>query len=134
MTESTMAAGHIAAWMERYQAAWASNRPEDIGGLFTGDAVYETRPHDPDPWRGRQEITDRWLAARDEPGAWSFTWELLGTDGATAFVQGVTVYVEGPSYENLWVVRMDGSGRAAAFTEWFMERSKGPAPGTQLLG
>ena len=75
---------------------------------------------------------DRWLAARDEPGA-LFTLELLGTDGATAFVQGVTVYVEGPSYENLWVVRLDDTGRAAAFTEWFMERSRGPAPGTRSL-
>ena len=41
-----------------------------------------------------------------------------------AFVQGVTTYLEGrPTYDNLWVVRFNGSGRARSFTEWFMERS-----------
>ena len=110
--------------MDKYQAAWASNSPDDIRSLFTADARYETRPHDPDAWQGHAGITEGWLDARDEPRAWTFSWELLGTDGDTAFVQGVTTYLEGrPTYDNLWVVRFNGSGRARSFTEWFMERS-----------
>jgi len=124
MTQPASAAEHVHAWMEKYQAAWTSNAADDIGALFTPDAVYETRPHDPEPWRGRDGIVDCWLAARDEPGGWTFSWELLGCDGTTAFVQGITVYSGGrPTYDNLWVIRFEEAGRAAFFTEWFMARS-----------
>lgn len=109
--------------MDKYQAAWASNRPEDIRALFTDDARYETRPHDPHAWQGREGIVNGWLTARDEPGDWTFSWELLGMDGDTAFIQAVTIYSgDRPTYDNLWVLRLDPAGRAAAFTEWFMER------------
>jgi ketosteroid isomerase-like protein len=124
MTQPASAAEHVHAWMEKYQAAWTSNAADEIGALFTPDAVYETRPHDPEPWRGRDGIVDGWLAARDEPGGWTFSWELLGCDGTTAFVQGITVYSGGrPTYDNLWVITFDEAGRAAFFTEWFMARS-----------
>ncbi|MET3772432.1 nuclear transport factor 2 family protein [Arthrobacter nitrophenolicus] len=124
MIEPSSALEQVQAWMEKYQAAWSSNLPEDISALFTPDARYETRPADPDPWVGRDDIVDRWLAARDEPGDWTFSWELLGTDGNTAFVQGLTTYSgDRPTYDNLWVIRFDGTGRAASFTEWFMQRS-----------
>lgn len=124
MTQPASAAEHVHAWMEKYQAAWTSNAADDIGALFTPDAVYETGPNDPEPWRGRDGIVDGWLAARDEPGGWTFSWELLGCDGTTAFVQGITVYSGGrPTYDNLWVIRFDEAGRAAFFTEWFMARS-----------
>lgn len=111
----------VHAWMEKYQAAWTTNSAEDIRALFTPDALYETRPRDPDPWRGQDGIVAGWLAARDEPADWSFSWTLLGCDGGTAFVQGVTAYSGGrPTYDNLWVITFDGSGRASSFTEWFM--------------
>ena len=109
--------------MAGYQAAWTSNDEEDIRALFTADARYETRPHDQDPWLGQDGIVAGWLAARDEPADWTFSWELLGADGDTAFVQGTTTYAGGrPTYDNLWVIRFDASGRARSFTEWFMAR------------
>ena len=124
MTQPASARDFISSWMEKYQAAWTSNAPEDIRALFTSDALYETRPHDPEPWRGQDGIVQGWPAARDEPADWTFTWELLGCDGPTAFVQGVTTYSGGrPTYDNLWVITFDGSGRASSFTEWFMARS-----------
>jgi ketosteroid isomerase-like protein len=123
MTEQRSAQEQVSAWMEKYQTAWTSNRPEDIRALFTEDARYETRPHDPAAWQGLDRIIEGWLAARDEPGDWSFSWELLGADGDTVFIQGVTTYSgDRPTYDNLWVLQLDGSGRASAFTEWFMER------------
>ncbi|MCE3294241.1 MAG: hypothetical protein K0Q84_3178 [Arthrobacter sp.] len=113
----------IRQWMEKYIAAWETNEPEDIRALFTEDAVYATRPYDPDAWRGREQIVERWIASADEPEDWRFEWSVLGSDGDLAFVQGRTTYLDDrPSYENLWVIRLAPDGRASAFTEWFMER------------
>lgn len=113
----------IRQWMEKYIAAWTTNEPDDIRALFTEDAVYATRPYDPDAWRGRDQIVDKWIASADEPEDWRFEWSVLGTDGDLTFVQGRTTYLnDRPSYENLWVIRLGPDGRASAFTEWFMER------------
>ena len=115
----------VKQWIESYVRAWTSNEPEDIRALFTEDAVYATRPHDPDPWRGRDRIVQRWLEARDEPADWTFEWTPLGFDGGRAFVQGVTVYNGGDrTYDNLWVIDLAEDGRARAFTEWFMARKQ----------
>ena len=111
----------VSRWVAAYQAAWTSNEPDDIRALFTDDAVYNGRPNDPDAWRGADGIVDGWLDHRDEPGHWSFDYEVLAIDGDRAFVQGVTLYTDGPDYDNLWVVSLIG-GRAREFTEWFMSR------------
>lgn len=113
----------VTQWMNRYIAAWTTNDPGDIGGLFTDDAVYSTRPHDESPWRNREEIVAGWIAAGDQPEDWTFEWSLLGLDGDLAFVQGITHYLNGePVYDNLWVIRLMPDGRASEFTEWFMAR------------
>jgi hypothetical protein len=113
----------ITAWMEKYVTAWTSNVPGDIEALFTEGAVYECRPHDDDAWRGRGQIVERWIAAGDQPEDWTFSWELLGTDEDTAFVQGLTVYRgDRPTYDNLWIIRLAPDGRAFRFTEWYMAR------------
>jgi SnoaL-like domain len=114
----------IRQWMEKYLTAWTTNEPDDIRALFTEDAVYATRPYDPDAWRGHGQIVEHWLTEADEPEEWTFEWSPLGSDGDLHFVQGRTTYLgDRPSYENLWVVRLAPDGRAAAFTEWFMERT-----------
>ena len=111
------------SWMQKYIAAWTTNEPDAIRALFTEEAVYATRPQDKDPWRGHDQIVESWLEARDEPEEWTFDWWVLGTDGGLAFVQGFTHYLgDRPSYDNLWVIRLEPDGRASEFTEWFMER------------
>jgi hypothetical protein len=62
--------------MERYIGAWNSNDPDEIGALFTDDALYCTEPFAP-PWRGRAEIIDRLLARKDESGQATFEWQPL---------------------------------------------------------
>lgn len=115
----------VRSWVEKYVTAWTSNDPDDIRALFTEDAVYATRPHDPAPWSGREDIVEQWLEARDEPDDWTFEWKLLGVDGDTAFVQGLTTYLNGnPTYDNLFVITFAPDGRASAFTEWFMARGQ----------
>ena len=110
-------------WVDGYLRAWASNDPDDVRSLFTDGAVYSGRPHDPDAWRGREGIVAGWLEHRDEPGNWSFEYEVLTVDGDRAFVQAVTLYSDGPDYDNMWIVTFDGD-RASEFTEWYMAREE----------
>jgi len=112
----------VTRWVDAYQKAWTSNAPDDIRALFTLDAVYNGRPDDPEAWRGADGIVAGWLDHRDEPGDWTFEWNLLGIAGDVAYVQNLTTYVEGPDYDNLWVIAFDPDGRARGFTEWAMSR------------
>ncbi|HEU0041249.1 MAG TPA: nuclear transport factor 2 family protein [Jiangellaceae bacterium] len=112
----------VNAWVEGYVRAWNSNDPEDIRGLFSEDARYFTEPY-ADPWLGRQAIVDGWLKHKDEPGQTSFEWNTLVVTPDVAVVEGRTEYhVEPPrTYRNLWQIRLDGEGRCAEFTEWWMK-------------
>ncbi|NNC11781.1 nuclear transport factor 2 family protein [Planctomonas sp. JC2975] len=111
-------------WIEGYLRAWESNEPDDIRALFTDDATYRTAPFR-DPWRGADDIVTEWIRRKDEPGDAAFTWELSGEDGDRAFVQGTTVY-DDITYSNLWVIDFAPDGRAAAYTEWWMDRASPP--------
>ena len=112
----------VQAWMEGYERAWTTNEPEDIGGLFTDDATYYTAPFR-QPWSGRRAIVEGWLDRKEEPGEWTFRWDLLAMAGDLAFVQGQTGYPqEEKTYSNLWVIRLR-DGLASEFTEWWMEHS-----------
>jgi ketosteroid isomerase-like protein len=107
-------------WVRRYVDAWESNDPEEIGTLFTDDALYYTAPYR-QPWAGREGIVAGWLDRKDEPGEWRFSYEVLGIDGNVGFIKGVTTYGNGDDYSNLWVIRLTEDGRASEFTEWWME-------------
>jgi SnoaL-like protein len=107
------------AWIEAYELAWTSNDPAEIGALFTEDARYFTAPYR-EPWTGRDEIVTEWLARKDEPGDWTFRWEPLATDGDLYVVRAWTDYLDGPTYHNLWLIRLAPDGRCSEFTEWFM--------------
>jgi hypothetical protein len=112
-------------WIDRYVRAWSSNDPEEIGALFTEDALYATAPFDP-PWRGRAAIVDGWLGRRDEPGQWTFDWCPLVDTTELAAITGTTTYREPPRvYSNLWVIRLAPDGRCREFTEWWMEHPDG---------
>jgi hypothetical protein len=108
-------------WVAGYVAAWESNDPEQIGALFSDDAVYLTSP-DSEPRRGREEIVAGWLEDLDEPGSWSFDWRILHEDDGFVVVQGKTFYPAEKDYLNLWIIRLDGDGRATEYTEWYMPR------------
>lgn len=111
-------------WVQRYVGAWESNDPDDIGALFTEDAVYYTAPHR-EPWRGRRGIVEGWLDRKDEPGTWTFRYEIAGVDGDVGFVRGWTDYPPPAEFAarfgNLWQVRLDAQGRASEFVEWWMD-------------
>jgi SnoaL-like protein len=109
----------VAAWVDRYVEAWGSNAPDQIGALFSDDARYYTAPHR-QAWTGREAIVREWLNRKDQPGEWSFRYEVLGVDGSVGFVRGWTTHhTDGPA-SNLWVIRLDEDGRCTEFIEWWM--------------
>ena len=112
----------VTAWITKYQAAWTSNDPEQIAGLFAEDAEYFPEPFAA-PWRGRAEIVEKWLARKDDAGTWTFAWHPLVVTDDLAVIEGETVYPT-VRYSNLWVLRLDHLGRARHFTEWWMDQSK----------
>lgn len=113
----------LAAWMDGYVRAWTSNAPEEIGELFTADAVYDPQTGD-GPWTGRDEIVAGWQEIGDEAGSWTFDWEPLVDEPALAIITGRTVYADedARSYRNLWVMRFEPDHhRCIEFTEWWIE-------------
>ncbi|GAA2752610.1 nuclear transport factor 2 family protein [Amnibacterium kyonggiense] len=110
----------IERWMAGYVSAWESNDPDAIAALFSEDATYRFYPW-ADPAVGSAAIVARWLDGADAPDDHAFSWSLIGSDGGRRFVQGRTVYTDGRTYENLWIVDLREDGRATAFTEWYME-------------
>lgn len=120
-TAGSEATEDLDRWMAGYLSAWRSNDPDEIGALFTDDAVYRPTPFS-DGWRGRAAIVAGWLDRLDEPGSWTFQWEPLGMLFDTAVIRGRTTYQPPESdYENLWFVRLGPDGRCTHFTEWWME-------------
>jgi hypothetical protein len=115
-------------WVEDYVGAWDSNDPEDIKALFTEEAAYYTEPR-AEPWVGHDRIVQEWLNRKDEPGDYTFRFEPLAIDGGLGFVRGWTSYADDPpkEYDNLWVIRLAGDGRASEFTEWWVRVRGTPA-------
>ena len=114
----------VAAWVERYSRAWETNDPVAIGDLFAEHALYYPAP-DTEPWRDRGGIIAGWLERKDEPGTWSFRYQVLGVVTDLAFVRGWTRYLEPPSaFSNLWFIRFDAARHCVEFTEWWMEHGQ----------
>lgn len=112
----------VTAWVDNYRRAWESNDPADIGGLFTADAAYFPQPF-AEPWMGRETIVAEWLKIKDEPGVTTFAWHPLIVTDDLAVIEATTTYPT-DTYSNLWILRLDNSGQARQFTEWWMKHPK----------
>lgn len=112
-----------ARWLQGYLDAWSSNDPDQIKGLFTEDAQYFTEPY-AEPWQGRDGIVEGWLDSADEPGSFTFDWTPVSITPEVSVVQGTTRYTDGPTYSNLWVIRLTDDGLAHEFTEWWMDQAE----------
>jgi ketosteroid isomerase-like protein len=120
-------------WLDRYVAAWKSYDTAAIESLFTPDATYRYHPYDTDQLEGRDAIVKDWLDNRDTAGTYEGTYEPFAVDGDRAVAVGRSTYFEDASqaklvraYDNVYLLRFDGDGRCAEFTEYFM---KEPEPG-----
>ena len=118
----------VQRWLDAYVAAWKSYDREAIGALFSEDCEYRYRPHD-DAVKGREAIMRSWLEDDpDEPGTYDAGYAPIAVDGETAVAIGTSTYTNADGsvrkvYDNCFVIRFDGDGRCAEFTEWFMERA-----------
>lgn len=122
MTDRERRTAAVRDWIQAYLRAWDSNAPADIAALFVPDAHYRMDPWTP-PLAGVDAIVAEWLRRADDAGSYEFSWEIAGIDGPRAFVQAETRYATGTVYSNLWVIDLTEDGRAAAFTEWWMDQS-----------
>jgi ketosteroid isomerase-like protein len=117
----------LESWTDAYILAWASNDPKAIGDLFTEDARYFTHPFR-EPWKGREEIVRQWTEHPDPPGSWKASYRPLALNGNTGVIRGTTQYFKKDGslqteFANIYVIEFADDGRAAEFTEWFMEAS-----------
>lgn len=125
MTEVTHADAQ--RWLDRYLEAWRGNDRALIRDLFGEDATYSYGPYR-DPIRGRDAIADDWLANPDAPDSWAAEYRPIAVDGNTVVAHGRSLYfaddraTERTEFDNIFVIRFDGDGRAIEFAEWFVER------------
>ena len=118
----------IDRWLEKYLTAWDSDAPDHIAALFAPDAHYYTAPFRT-PYAGIDEIVHFWVENGDSKIPWTFEYEVVAREGNLYVIRGVTTYPEGGDvgrekaeiYCNLWLVTLDGDGRATEFVEYWME-------------
>jgi hypothetical protein len=117
----------VRSWLDRYIDAWRRNERQPILDLFTEGATYSYGPYR-QPIRGRDAIADSWLEGPDAPDSWDAVYDPIAVDGDTAVVHGRSRYYNDDrtqlrtEYDNLFVIRFDGQGRATEFSEWFIEK------------
>jgi ketosteroid isomerase-like protein len=116
----------IRDWLAAYRHAWTTDDPDEVGRLFAGDIRYFTAPYRP-PLDGVEAVTDYWLGEEEAGIPWSFEYQVLAQEGDLFVVRAVTTYPGGTRdadapevFHNLWLVRLDASGRASEFVEYFM--------------
>jgi ketosteroid isomerase-like protein len=116
----------VAAWLDGYSRAWKTYDPEQIGELFSEDAVYFDNPFD-EPVRGREAIVASWLEDPDEEGTYEGRYRPVLVAGDEAVARGYSRYLDGDGgvvkeYDNLFLLRFDADGRCAEYREWYMRK------------
>ena len=120
----------VAAWVDAYVQAWATNSPEDIARLFSEDATYSYSPFDK-PVQGRDAIVASWLKNPDAPGTWEASYEPIAVDGDVAVVHGRSRYFKDSArtqlkneWDNIFVIHFDEAGLCRSFGEWYVAPRK----------
>ena len=115
----------VAAWLDGYSRAWKTYDPEQIGELFSEDAVYFDNPFD-EPVRGREAIVASWLEDPDEEGTYEGRYRPVLVAGDQAVANGYSRYLDGDGvvkeFDNLFLLRFDADGRCATYREWYMAK------------
>ena len=124
-------------WLDDYVSAWKSYDRDDIGALFGEDVAYRFHPYD-EPLVGREAVVAAWLgesdataaSTRDAPGTYDAHYAPYAVEGDIVVARGTSVYQDHPdgpvtrTFDNCFLIRFDGDGRCAEFTELYMERPR----------
>jgi hypothetical protein len=86
----------VAAWLDGYSQAWGTYDPEEIGALFSTDAVYFYDPFS-EPLRGREAIVADWLRDRDDAGTYEGSYRPVLVAGDQAVARGATAATSTPT-------------------------------------
>ncbi len=116
----------VTQWLDAYIRAWKSYHPDDIGVLFSADAIYYYTPFDT-PLIGRQAIIDSWLTNQDPPGSYDAHYQPVMIQGDTAVTNGRSryFYADGSletEFDNIFILRFNAQNQVREFREWYFER------------
>ncbi len=116
----------VAAWLDGYSQAWGTYDADQIGALFSEDAVYYYKPFE-EPVRGREAIVASWLEEPDEPGTYEGSYRPVLVADDQAVARGFSRYFNtngsvAEEFDNLFLLRFDPDGRCAEFREWYMRK------------
>ena len=131
---ATVSRAQIRQWVADYERAWRTDGTGPLSELFSEDATYSTSPFE-DPHRGLAAIASMWERERIGPDeSFATNSEVVAVEADTGVVRVEVRY--GPPkeklYRDLWIVRLDASGRCIHFEEWpfWPPGTEGaPAPG-----
>jgi ketosteroid isomerase-like protein len=110
----------LAVWVAAYEKAWRTAGTEPLAELFTADATYLAAPFE-EPHHGLDDIAEFWEAEREGPDeVFTMESEIVAVEGETGVVRLEVTYGEPVSktYLDLWIVRLDDTGRCFHFEEW----------------
>ena len=124
----TLTRDDVQRWLDAYVDAWRTYDAEAIGDLFSTDVAYRYQPYE-DPVVGRDAVVADWLREPDEPGTWAAHYEPFAVDGPHAVSVGTSEYFTSDGslenhYDNVFLLRFDGDGRVAEFTEYWRKTPK----------
>jgi ketosteroid isomerase-like protein len=109
----------VSQWVADYESAWRTPATEGLAELFSEDATYLQSPYET-PIVGIDAIRRMWDEERDSyDEIFSLASEIVAVEGDTAVVRA-EVHYGNPvgQYRDLWVLRLDGTGRCSQFEEW----------------
>jgi SnoaL-like domain len=110
----------LATWVAAYEKAWRTAGTEPLADLFSADAAYLAAPFE-EPHRGLADIAEFWEAEREGPDeVFTMSSEIVAVEGDTGVVRIEVTYgpPSGNTYRDLWIVRLDDTGRCFHFEEW----------------
>jgi hypothetical protein len=126
----------LEGWVAAYETAWRSPGTERLAGLFTSDVVYSYEPW-AEPIRGLDALSTWWEEERDGPDeVFTLTSEVVAVDGDVGVARLEVAYGDPVRhrFRDLWVVRVDASGRCTHFEEWPFWPGHGRSPGQSTAG
>jgi uncharacterized protein (TIGR02246 family) len=119
--------GGLRSWLDGYERAWLSNDPDRVAALFTEDAVYAVNPFR-EPWRGREEIVERWTADPQQQEDVQIRLKPLAVNGDIGVAHWRASYVQRSwpaariEMDGILLLEFADDGRCRLHREWYARR------------